>query len=381
MSKPQLTRATVGAVVGAGACLVAVSLAAPVAHASPTRSTATGQHRSPAVAHVASSPGLVVHTLIRGASHGWSSPDDLTVSGADLFVAFQNGVPSTGGATGTPTQSTIVRFTRAGVITAAWQLVGKCDGLAADPSHHRLIATVNEDGNSSLYTIPTTQGADRIRRYRYDAAPLPHGGGTDNVTIRAGAIYVVASAPTAGGPALYRVELRDNVAHLASAPFYDTSQATLANPGAAGRSINLALTDPDSSTLVPVSASRFQGDFMLDAQGDQQAVFATGLDTDHQTLQVLNLSQSVDDTAFAATSTGILLADDTNTDTVLAITGPLTAGAPYTAVTPGNANNSPTNPAPNYLGRIDLHTGTVTAVPTTGDPLQPHSLLFVPGTH
>jgi hypothetical protein len=56
-------------------------------------------------------------------------PDDLTHIGSDLFVSFQNGVPSTGGTTGTPTHSTIVKFTSAGRIEQTWQLTGKCDGL------------------------------------------------------------------------------------------------------------------------------------------------------------------------------------------------------------------------------------------------------------
>ncbi len=35
---------------------------------------------------------------------GLSKPDDLTVLRDRLFVAFQDGVPSTGGAKGTPTR-------------------------------------------------------------------------------------------------------------------------------------------------------------------------------------------------------------------------------------------------------------------------------------
>jgi hypothetical protein len=84
---------------------------------------------------------LTAHTILSGSSHGWSSPDDLTSIGADLFVSFQNGVPSTGGSAGTPSQSTIVKFKVDGTIEHTWQLTGKCDGLTADPEHHRVLAT------------------------------------------------------------------------------------------------------------------------------------------------------------------------------------------------------------------------------------------------
>ena len=328
--------------------------------------------------HAQASGPLTVRPILNGAAHGWSSPDDVTALAGTVFAAFQNGVPSTGGSAGTQTQSTIVSFGLDGTIRHTWQITGKCDGLTADPHTHQLIATVNEDGNSSLYTVPT-RGDGAPQHYRYDARPLPHGGGTDSVTVYRGSIYLVASAPSAPGPAVYRVILDPHgVAHLAAAPFYDDSTATRANPG--GGTTTLALTDPDSSTVVPHTAPRFRGDFMLDSQGDQQAVFAAHLGSHNQRLQVLNLSQAVDDTAFPTSRGGALLAADANADTIDLITGTLTPGTAYTAVTPSGANN-PTVPTPaNYLGTLDLSTGTVTPLTTTGAPLAPHSLLYLPAT-
>ncbi len=150
---------------------------------------------------------LTARTILDGAGHGWKGPDDLTNIGTDIYVAFQNGVPSTGGAPGTPAASTIVKFTLQGSIEQTWPITGKIDGLTADPAHHRIIATVNEDGNSSLYTVPS-DGAATPTHYTYDLDPLPHGGGTDAITIYRGDIFVVASAPTtATGPALYHLTL------------------------------------------------------------------------------------------------------------------------------------------------------------------------------
>ena len=356
-------RAIAATAVGAGAITALAAFAAV---------PATAGTAEPGVAQP-----LTVHTILSGAAHGWKGPDDLTRVGDSLYVSFQNGVPSTGGTTGTPTESTIVKLGLNGTVEATWQLTGKCDGLTADPEHNRVVATVNEDGNSSLYTVPT-KGTGAPTHYVYDANPLPHGGGTDSITIYHGSVYVIASAPASGGSALYRVTLHGGVAHLAAAPFYDSSLATVANAGSGHPTVNLALTDPDSSTVVPGRSPRFAGDFMLDAQGDQQAVFASRLGTDGQRLQVLNLSQSVDDTAFATSTHGALVATDSSANSVVLITGRFVPGTAYTSVTPGNANTPPVPTPPNYLGVIDLNTGTVSPVTTTGTPLATHALIYIP---
>ena len=348
-----------------GVCAALMAAASPVAQAT-----------TPDRAHTARPSALAVRTILNGTPHGWSGVDDVTSVGDSLFVAFQNGVPSTGGTTGTPTQSTIVKVTLSGQIEGTWQLTGKCDGLTADPATGQVIATVNEDGNSSLYTVPA-HGSGPAAHYLYDANPLPHGGGTDSITIDHGSIYVVASAPASGGPALYRITLHDGIAHLAGAPFYDSSAAVTANTTAAPATVDLALTDPDSSTVVPRSSPRFGGDFMLDSQGDQQAIFAAHLGSDRQSLQVLSLSQSIDDTAFATHSGGLLVATDSSANSVVVISGGLTRGTAYTAVTPGNANTAPPNPAPNYLGTINLNTGVISPVSTVSS-LTPHSLIYLP---
>jgi len=293
------------------------------------------------------------------------------VLGGRLFVAFQNGVPSTGGAKGTPARSTVVEFTRTGRVLRRWQLTGKCDGLTADPAHQRLIATVNEDGNSALYTIAVT-GPRRPTRFRFDAQPLPHGGGTDSITVDRGRIYLVASAPTAGsyGPALYQVRLVRTTAKLTAVPFFDATTATLANVGGHRRSVHLALTDPDSSTVVPAPSARFAGDFMLDAQGDRQQVYVSHLGVRGQHLWVLRLSRPVDDTAWATTAHGTLLEANTATGTVDALTGPFTPGTAYVSITP--------EVGAHHLGTLDLRTGAVHPVRTGGSPIAPSGLLYLP---
>ena len=58
-----------------------------------------------------------------------------------------------------------------------------------------VIATVNEDANSSLYTIgPAAPAGSGVQHFTHNR-PLPHNGGTDAITIYQGQIFVSASAP------------------------------------------------------------------------------------------------------------------------------------------------------------------------------------------
>jgi hypothetical protein len=104
---------------------------------------------------------------------------------------------------------------------------------------------------------------------------------------------------------------------------------------------------------VPDGSPRFAGEFDLDSQGGQQEIYVSHLGTDEQRLDVLNLSRSVDDSAWASRHGGTLVATDNTADAIVAITGGFNPGTAYAAVTPAGANNAPANPGPNYLGTID----------------------------
>jgi hypothetical protein len=127
--------------------------------------------------------------------------------------------------------------------------------------------------------------------------------------------------------------------------------------------------------VVPSSSPEFAGDFMLNSQGDEELIFsgASG-----QNLQVLKLSNSVDDTAWATSATGTLYTTDSGANTVDAITGSFTPGTAYTAVTPCNANSAASTCSTlNTLGTINLKTGAVGNVVVIG-PVQPKGMIFVP---
>jgi hypothetical protein len=264
--------------------------------------------------------------------------------------------------------------------------------MTADAAGGRVIATVNEDGNTSLYTIrPEGPAGSQVTHYSYSPNPPPHGGGTDAPHMYRGQLFITASAPATnadgtqplpGEPAVYRATLTGTTATLAPV-FYDDSMATVANTNSPqyGQQTQLELTDPDSNTVVPGSSPRFGGDFMLDSQGDLQQVYARNAGGPNQQLFVLNLSQSVDDTAWARASHGTLYITDGTQ--VWALTGRFNVGTAYSAVTPGNANTlvpcSPPNPAPcpNYLATLDLNTGVLTPVP--GQTMTAKGLVFVSG--
>ena len=284
-----------------------------------------------------------------------TGPDDIAKLGDTLFVGYQNGVGSQGEpAPSGQTRSTVVAYDKCGKKIASWNLTGKVDGLGADPTRHRVIATVNEDGNSSLYTITLDGSQDaQVQHYQYQPNPLPHGGGTDSVVVRHGTVYITASNPAADAngttysrPALYRATLADG--HVTLTPvLLDNSVATDA---VTGKQVTLNLSDPDSSEIVPHSVPRFGGDLLLDSQGDSELIFVAHPGRPEQKLTVLPVADQLDDTAFASSTEGTLYAVDNKGNRVIAIHGPFRRGEAFTS---GST-----------LDTLNLGTGAVTTFAT-----------------
>ncbi|MGA9857878.1 MAG: hypothetical protein WBQ18_08435 [Solirubrobacteraceae bacterium] len=309
-----------------------------------------------------------------------AKPDDITSLGGDIYVGFQNGVGPQGEPSATGNRdSTIVEFNRGGHRVAQWDVVGKCDGLTGDPALHAVIATVNEDAHSSLYLIAPGHRAIHMRYSR----PLPSRGGSDAISIDRGTILISASAPGTTGaqapraayPAVYRATLHLAARVVTLRPLF--SDEAMAKSGS-GR-VRLALTDPDSSEIVPAWAQRFAGDFMLTSQGDEQQIFRNA----RGRLSVLKLSASVDDTAWPSAAGGTLYATNTGAGTIDRITGPFRRGSVLVAATPCDESNAPsTCPAPgfpaNYLGVLDPRSGMISRAAVGGAPLAPQGLLFMP---
>lgn len=360
---------------------------------SKTTSTAAKAHRAAGFTSTTfvNAVGLT-HKTARGVQP-LIGPDDMAYLGGHVFVGFQNGVGSMGepAALGNK-DSTIVEFDLGGHKIAQWDVVGKNDGLGADPTTNRVIATVNEDGNSSVYLIDPTAGSTPVH-YRY-SGQLPHGGGTDHISVENGMVLISASAPGSTGkaapqptyPAVYRVTF-DSGTHVASfhGIFSGEASASIANTNVAtsGKAQKLALTDPDSSEIVPAFAARFGGDFVLDSQGDLEQIFVHNPGASNQSLSVLKLSGSVDDAAWASGPSGAIYTTDNVADAIYKITGPFVKGSEFVAVTPCNANNAPsTCPGPgfpqNYLGQVNPQTGAITPIAVHGVTTAPKGMLFLP---
>jgi hypothetical protein len=295
-----------------------------------------------------------------------AGPDDIAQLGSNFFVAYQNGIgpkgePSTSGRV----TSTVVEFNAQGKEVAHWDVIGKVDGMGANSRTGQLIASVNEDGNSSVYVISPGERDTRVSHYSFSPNPLPHGGGTDSVTVRNGVVYIVASAPaadaggsTAGKPAMYRVDLSG---HTAKATPVFTDNVTATNL-VTGKKAALNLTDPDSSGAVPAAVPHVGGSLMLVGQADQQLVFVKNAGAHNQSASVLPLSAQVDDATFASSAKGTLYVVDNAGGNVIAITGNFQKGQAF-----GSASG---------LSTIDLKTGQVAPFGTGVKSAK--GLLFVP---
>ena len=318
-----------------------------------------------------------------------AAPDGITYLDGHLFTAFQNGVGPRGQASRDGNRdSTIVEFTLSGAVVRQWDIRGKNDGLTANRQTGLLVATVNEDANSSLYTIRPATGV--LTHYAYDK-PLPHHGGTGAISFDHGLMLISAPAPGTAGPAapdprypaVYAVTL-NKARHLAyfSALFDDGSRATAVNGPHSGHPVTLARTDPDSSEVVPGFEARFAGDFMVTSPGDQEQVYVSAPRTRHQHLWVLALSQPVEGTAWSTSWHGSFYATSTGGDTVDVISGSFWPGTAFVSVTPCHAGHAPAacpgsgSPA-SWLGQLDMSTGHIARVSLSGAALHPQGVIFV----
>jgi hypothetical protein len=238
-----------------------------------------------------------------GATTKATNPDDITQLDDLIYVTFQNNA----GKDGTPAGSfsTIAAYQAdTGALVTTYQLPGRCDGLTADPTHHRLLASVNEDNNSSLFVIHPGQPTPQHYTYSPNSAETGSdgtNGGTDAISIAPdGTIYIAHSNPDTNLPnpnntaAVYTLTLAGTTATLT--PLFGVNDtAKVINPASnAPTSAPLALTDPDSNRFLP----RNGGTLVQDAQADSKLVLATDLHAQHPTLRQLLLSNA------APTSTG-----------------------------------------------------------------------------
>ena len=345
-----------------------------------------------AAAHAAV-PALTLR-LFAAAPSGYSNPDDITRLGSLIFVAYQNNA----GPDGSPAGSTsdIVAFDRhSGEIKQRYTIAGRVDGLTADTRHSRVIATVNEDLNSTLYVI-TPWAGQALKRYTYSPDPAQTGsdgtnGGTDSVAIGSdGTIYVAHSNPDVSLPApndaaaVYTVQLTGSTATLTPLFGVNDSAAVINPVPGTPAWAPMGLTDPDSNRWI---RGHDGGTLIQVSQADSKLVFVSDLDAKHPTLKVLDLTNAtrpsggaatpqLDDIVPAGGEGTLFVVDQKSGDIYEGSTAGAAEGTLFVAQPAPGAGDLPNDPA---LGVVDPQTGVVTHLSVGVTLKSPKGLLFVSG--
>ena len=317
--------------------------------------------------------GFTTKTFATGTANQ-SNPDDITSLNGNMYVAYQNGVSPKGGpAKNGAKQSSIVEYDKTGKTIQSWNITGKCDGLTADPANNRILATVNEDGNSSMDIIKPKVAEPQHLSFKPDPSSaaatgdLATGGGTALSVIN-GNYYLTASAPTADSKGKYskaalfqaNIDTAKGIVTLTSV----LKDNAMAKDAMTGGKVTLNLSDPDSNGLVPQNSTKYAGDFMLDSQGDKELIFIHNLGSSNQTQTRLQISAQADDVIWATSGSGTLYVSDTGTNKVYAVKGTFKPGTVFVSVG--------TN-----VGTLDLNTGKIT--PFVTGLSDSHGMTFIPG--
>lgn len=295
--------------------------------------------------------------------------DDLAFLEGNVFMACQNKTASVGGGG----DSTLFEYTPAGAVLNTWTIKEKIDGMNADPLHHRVIVTLNEDAHTELATItPSAPAGQQVTRYHYSPDPrgattpaaLHTGGGTDQVSVdSAGHILVTGShAGLPGGTAVFIVALTPpasptgtGVATL-SPTFADNATATNGNPG--GGTTKLTLGDVDSGAIVPQSSPRFGGSYVITDQTALALVFSSNI-FKGTGLTVLKTAFGLDDLQWATSDGGTLYVVDkgaTATLPAVSVSALYKVTGPFTKNTVLASNDG----LGEQVVTVDLNTGKLT---------------------
>ncbi|RAG83834.1 hypothetical protein DN069_20110 [Streptacidiphilus pinicola] len=382
---------TMRTAIGVAAAVAVTAVAVPVASAAVD--TTPAAKPAPAKAHKPGAPALKLR-LFAAAPAGYKNPDDLTRLGDTLYVAYQNNAGPDGSPAGS--KSDVVGFDlRSGKVVRHWVFPGRVDGLTADPRHGRLLVTVNEDLNSTFYTITPKAKSATVVHYHYTPSPAQKGsdgvnGGTDAISVAAdGTIYVAHSNPDVSLPganntaATFTLTLHGTTAKLT--PLYgvnDTARVINRAKGAPATE-KLGLTDPDSNRWIQGPRG---GVLLQDAQADSKLVVVTGLKAKKPSLGVLNLvnakvdpkapaTPQLDDIVLAG-GKGVLFVVDSQAGKIYeAKTEGVRPGTLFASQPAPKAGDLPNVAA---LSVIDPRTGVVTPVNTGSVKLaSPKGLLFV----
>jgi hypothetical protein len=282
-------------------------------------------------------PGYTVTTFATSPS-GASQPDSIAADRTHVYVGFGNGVAKDGS---DGKSSTIVEYTSTGAVVQTFSVPGHNDGLKVDPRTHLVWALQNEDGNPNLVIINPRAGTQK----EYTFGPVADGGGFDDITFLHGKVYLSESNPSSNpntAPAVVRATLKGTMVEVMPVLFGNAVATNLVTE----QQVTLNLQDPDSMTRDR------SGALVLTSQADNEIVTIRHPGTDDQSVTLLPLPVSVDDTLFRRGAAGAIQLTDQGTGTIYRITGP--------ALPPDEALSAALDAG--ELGVLNLETGAFTPV-------------------
>ena len=306
-------------------------------------------HISAAQASPVASTGYSI-SLFAAAPVGATNPDSIAVVGGNVFVGYGNSA-ATDGSSGS---STIAEFDSQGHLIGTTSVAGHNDGLRYNAATGQLWSLQNEDANPTLILInPNTLAQSPAMGF----SATPHGGGYDDAAFSGTQAFISASNPANNPnsqPAIVSATVGGSTVSVAGI-LNGNASATSINSGS---TVTLNLQDPDSLIFAP------DGRLVLDSQADDELVFLTNPGTGGQSVQVLALSNSVDDTVFVGSGPECVLVSDRNANNVDEVCGAFTTGQALSAAADDN-----------FLGALDLATGLLTPIVTGLD--SPHGLALI----
>jgi hypothetical protein len=295
----------------------------------------------------AANPPYSLSVFARSAN-GYSQPDSIVQWGNSILVGFQNHVAKDGT---DGKSSTIVQYSLDGKVQRTFSVPGHNDGLRI-VGESSLWSLQNEDANPNLVVIDLESG----QRKQYKFAPTVHGGGFDDIVVQNGQVYLTASNPnTPGGinifPALVRATLQGDM--VVVTPVLNGNADAIDIP--TGQVVHLNLTDPDSLTIDP------RGNIVLNSQSDMELIFIRNVASNSRHVGHLGIKTAagpvtVDDTAFAPSSSAFMLFSDVGGDAIYRLDNTQFGFEPGTAYS--------TSDTAGIVGELNLDNGLLTPIAT-----------------
>jgi hypothetical protein len=318
---------------------------------------------------------------------GTLQPDDMVQMGSSLFVICQDPNVNPDGTlmTGvTSAQAEVLEYDMNGNVQQTFNVPGHPDGMVAFNSTTVWVSS-NEDANPVITVINTT--TNTLQSYTSDVAPLPSGGGLDDMKLIGTTVYASASNPTTTaspspnlapystdssgataefgvntGPVLYSVALNADGKTFHPAPVLMSSTPATLLPG--NTPVTLNMTDTDSSMIDPA------GDLVIASQQDSELVFVKNFGTATQSVSVLPVTLygnpwPLDDTRWSpASGSSFMLLSDTPAQLIYRIN----AASTFTASTAFSAGQG-------TVLQTDTTAGVMTPIYVGMN--SPHGLIFV----